>query len=160
MRVTIQPIGSLKDNEDLNTLIMNLLAIEQAFDKRLDEQNYADGSVGTATIEDGAVTPAKTSGGVARISNGRYVGDGAANREIDLGYKPKKVMIIRNDDSKIFESIDDTLNIVSWWRDSAGAVGAGSTVWQGITNVGFKLGSSAANAANASGIAYSYVAHA
>lgn len=132
-------------DEQLPKLMATLLDIEQVLAKNIDALNIADGSLITALFADGAVTPVKTSGGVARMTSGTYAGNGTANRIVDLGFTPRYLMIVRQSTAMIFEALSDgTTGYTYFQRDAAGAVTAAVAQFQGIVANGFKCGSDAA----------------
>lgn len=168
MKIALIPITDFSPDM-VRALFLNFQLLENALQARLrGDDNIEDGSILTADLADLSVTVAKlagsipytkTDGSIAGIARGRYTGDGTANREINIGWTPKYVKVIRLDDSKIFESIDDGTAVSSWWRDSAGALGTGLADWQGISVNGFKGGTGGTGGtSNASGINYGYVA--
>ncbi len=152
----------------VRALFINFQLLENGLRQLSGDDNIIDGSIQTgdladlavtlAKIANSAVSYAKTNGEIAGIARGRYTGDGTANREINLGWRPKYVMILKLDDSKIFESIDDGVAVSTWWRDSAGALNSGTTNWQGVSANGFTGGSNSASTSNTNAINYSYIA--
>lgn len=133
-------------------------------------ENWASGGVGSDNIADGAVTNTKlgplavttdkTAEGVAKVATGEYVGDGTANREINLGFRAKVVKVLRFSNGQQFESQGDVAT-AHWagYRASNGQwTGADTPNWQGVSANGFMCGSSAGSTSNINGETYAYQA--
>jgi len=133
------PLTSLNE-KSLPVIKQNFDEIENLLDGRLEEDNFAED-----------VLPS--------IVGNQYTGDGSANREIDLGFMPRFVLILNHTDGYTFESIGTgDVAMAAWWRTNAGALSSGAGDWQGITANGFKCGSNSANLSNKNGVLYSYFA--
>jgi hypothetical protein len=145
--------------DQLPKLRATLDDLEQALDKRLDAFNYADGSVTTAILADGAVTPAKISG-TPQTTSLTVTGDGTANRVISLGFTPRYVMLVRVSNGTIFEALGDgTTALTNWWRLAAGTQQNGAAMWQGIVSGGIKCGSNVGSDSNVNTEIYYCVAY-
>lgn len=140
--------------------LVQLFEAVEVWARHLGTDNLDNLAVTTPKIADGAVTTAKTAEGVARITTGQYTGDGLANREINLGFRAKRVWVIDHTNSIIYESVGDALTaFMAGYRSSAGVwTGSDTTNWQGVSTNGFKCGTGAANSSNTSGRTYTYYA--
>lgn len=144
--------------------------IENTLNGQLDDTNMtpkgitgasiADATITAAKLAAASVTPVVISGGIAQFATGLYTGDGTtANRVIALTFTPSYVLVLRTDATSItFESIASVGDTRSWMRSVTGAFTSDTTNWQGITSLGFKLGSNAAGTSNAAAVVYSYLA--
>lgn len=155
--------GFSRWSEVMPQVVQVFESIENWTKGRVGTDNFTDSSVTTAKIADGAVTPAKTSGGVARADSGQYTGDGTANREVNLGFRPRYVWVIRHDTSMVFESVGSTSAAMASGRRTSTGTWTGSGVadadWQGCSANGFLLGSGGTGGlSNASGQTYSWFA--
>jgi hypothetical protein len=135
-------------------------SIENTINGQIDSTNFAAGAVTAAALAAGAVTPVATSGGIAQIASGTYLGDGTtANRTITLTFTPKYVLVLRTDATPItFESIASSGDTRSWMRSVTGAYTSDTTQWQGIAALAIKLGSNAAGSSNVAAVTYAYLA--
>lgn len=144
--------------ELLLLLQQNFDLIENLLNGQMDSFNILDGSIGTAELAASAVTFAKALTSDFFVT-GQYTGDDAAGREINLGWRARRVTVIKHDDSTIFDSIGSlSAELGSFWRVLAGGLSTGTTNWQGCSANGFKTGSAASNLSNKNAVIYSYSA--
>ena len=129
-------------DDQVARLMGNFMDLEQVLSKNVDASNIRNLAITTALINTGAVTPAKTSGGVARIYSEQYTGDGTAGRAIAIGFMPRIVKIVRQTNGDVFEALGDGTTAWTYFqRDNAGTVTAAAAEFQGIVGTTVKLGS-------------------
>lgn len=127
---------------DIPKLLGTLLDIEQVLSKNIDQYNIRDGAIINALLGVGAVTPAKISGGVARVYSAQYTGTGAADRLLAIGFQARMVKIVRQSNGDVFEAFGSGSTAWTYFkRDSTGAVTAAASDFQGIVGTDVKLGS-------------------
>lgn len=161
-----------KSGEIIPILAYLFNMIENCLNGQIDSTNLADYVAGvtsvvtTSKINDLAVTaakialatitPAQTADTVGQTYSGSYTGDGVtANRVITLPFTPRYVLVTRTDATFItFESQNDSGAVTFWYRDQTGAQAANAANWQGITTLGFKLGTAAGGTSNVAAVAY------
>jgi len=138
----------------------NWRLLQDLLNGHITSDNLDADAIEAANIADGAVTQAKAADGVAKIFSGTFTGNGAADREIDVGYRLRYVKLLKHDDAKVFESIGTSLvDLATWIRDSAGTVTQDTAEWAGVSANGFTSGSNADGGdSNLTGVTYSYIA--
>lgn len=140
-------------------IVNNFQELENLLNGRLDSANLAEKGVQGKNIGDSTVERRSLLDGIAWIASGQYTGDGTANREINVGFMPRYVLVLNHTDSITFEGLGSgAAAYAAWWRTSTGAVGSGATDWQGVSTNGFRTGTNAASLSNKSGVTYSWVA--
>lgn len=144
--------------------------IENTINGQIDSTNLQNSAVTSAklapnavtstSIASGAVTSAAIDSTVSRIVTQQYTGDGTQNREINIGFRARSVMILRHDNTTRFQAWGNTTTPFARVQISAtGAAADGGTDFTGTSLNGFTLGSAiGGGASNAAGVTYSFVA--
>jgi hypothetical protein len=93
-----------------------------------------------------------------KTASGSYTGDGTANRNINVGFQPKLVVIYGN--SRRFEALPNVTSVMSENQtfESKNYILNDASAFVGINATGFTLGNTAASVSNTTGQTYTYVA--
>lgn len=137
---------------------------------RIDSTQLADEAVTTSKIDDAAVTAPKlaplsvTSAAVdstvAKIASAQVTGDGTSNREVNIGYRARFVVMLNHTTRQLFIAWGGTGSAFARIQvSSAGDITDGGSDFSGTSANGFTLGSAVGGgASNTSGVTYSYLA--
>lgn len=148
MRIEYIPMTAF-DASNFPRFLANMDVIKNAMNGHLGTENFPTGGLST-TVLDRAVP---------YTASGQYTGDGTANREINVGFMPRFVLVLSHTNSYTYWSLGDgTQALAAWWLDGNGIPASGLTDWQGVSANGFKCGSNTASGSNISGYVYSYFA--
>ena len=143
--------------------LIELLELIENWSSRIGSDNIVAGAIGTSELADASVTAAKVVDGIGRTASGQFTGDGVADREINVGFRPRFIWMIRQDTSMTFEGVGSASSALAAGRRTSAGVWTGSVVldndFQGPSANGILLGHAAGGGlSNAVGQTYSYFA--